>query len=119
MTDNQFIQASQSGDVTIIHLAAMVNERALVIEFTEQLLSYVDEQKPTKLQLNFENVRFFSSEAINALIRANKRIKERNGRMNLCGLNADLRHMFKICGLDGTILEIHDLCSDATASLTD
>jgi anti-anti-sigma factor len=117
MTSEQLIRVTQNGDVTVIKPADMVNERELVVDFAEQLLACLDERRPSRLLLNFESVRLFSSEAINAVLRAHKRIQERNGRMHLCGVSSDLRQVFRITGLDGTLFEIYDSCSEATEAL--
>ena len=117
MTDEQFLNASTDAGVTVLDLAEMVNERELVIEFSKQLVQFVDDVQPAKLLLNFANVRFFSSEAINGVLQANLHIKSQGGRMVLCGMSKDLRRLFKLLALDRTVLEIHESKEEATAAL--
>ena len=119
MSDEQLIQITQHGDLTVVHPATVVNERFLILEFTDQLLKFVEEEKPAKLQVNFEYVKYFSSEAFNALIRAQKRITANGGKMNLCGLNKDLRMLFKACALDGPVFKIYDTGREATEALSE
>ena len=117
MTEKKFIQITRHGDVSVAHLAAAINERDQILSFADELLQFIADEKPIKLQINFEHVKFFSSEGFNTLIRAQRRVREHNGQMNLCGLSRDLRKLFKVCNLDGTVFQIFDSCRDASEAL--
>jgi anti-anti-sigma factor len=117
MSEEQMIQVTQHGELTVVHPGTEVNERSLIVQFSDQLLKFVQEAKPAKLQVNFEYVKFFSTEAILALIRTQRAVSESGAQMNLCGLNPDIRKLFKLYNLDGTVFKIFDSCKDAAAAL--
>jgi len=117
MSELQVMQVTQHGDLTVVHPATKVTERAHIVQFSDQLLAYVKESKPMKLQVNFEYVKFFSSEAILALIRTQRVIAESGAHMNLCGLDKNIRKLFKLYNLDGTVFAIFDSCRDAAEAL--
>ena len=119
MSEERLFQITKHGDVTVLHPAVTVDERIRIIEFADHLTKFVEENKPDKLQINFEYVKIFVSEGISALIRAQRRVNQYGGKMNLCGMTEDLRKIFKICRLDGTVFDIYDSCRDATAALED
>ena len=119
MSDRKFIQITQHDDVTVIHPSSTINERDKILVFADELTQFIDDEKPAKIQVNFEYVKFFGTEALGALIRAQRRVHEYGGRMNLCGMTKELRRIFKVCALDGPVFHIYDSCRDATAALED
>ncbi|MEM0924979.1 MAG: STAS domain-containing protein [Planctomycetota bacterium] len=106
-------------DIHTIHLSPAIRERDRVADFREQLLAFLEDQKPRKVQVNFASAGFFSSEAISALVEGQKRLKETGGRMVLSGMSSDLRNVFEICRLNAKVFEIYDLYTEATAALMD
>lgn len=102
-------------DLNVIHLARSIGER--IKEFTDELIAYFEVYRPSKVQINFEHVDFFGSETISALLRAQRRVNEYGGKMNLCGLSSEQRRVFRICRLDGVVFEIHDESQDSVAAL--
>ena len=119
MSDEKLVQVTRHGDITVVHPGTTVNERNLILEFTDQLIQFIEQEQPQKLQVNFEYVKYFSSEAFNALIRAQRRVKANTGKMNLCCVSKDLRKLFKACALDGSVFRIFDTARDATADLNE
>ena len=119
MSDDTLLQVTQHDDVTVIHPASSINDRSMIIEFQDQLTTYVEQNRPKKLQVNFEYVKFFGSEGLSALIRAQRRVNDYDGQMNLCGMTDELRKVFQICKLDGTVFQIYDSCRDASAAFED
>src|SRR6056297_385555 len=117
MGENTLFQITQHDALTVLYPDASINDRAMVNEFADQLISFVDETKPAKLQINFQYARFFGSEAVTALIRAQRRLESNGGKMNLCGMSKELRSIFRICRLDGPVFHIYDSCRDAAAAL--
>lgn len=118
-TAEKLFQVTLHDDITVIHISKEVRDKARIMEFGDDLVAYCEEHRPLKVQMNFEYVVFFGSEAISALIRAQRRIREFGGRMNLCGMTKDQRGVFRMCQLDGHVFEIHDLCRESMAALRD
>ena len=52
------------------------------------------------LLINFDNVSFFSSAAINKLIVLEKQIRAKGGKLRLCNLRPEVRDLFSYTSLD-------------------
>jgi len=89
--------------------------RNLINDLSDDLVQFVQEEKPQAIVLSLKRVSRYSSEAIGGLIRMERRVRASGGRVKLC-MNADLRELFKVTHLDGTLFEIYDSESDAVAS---
>ena len=75
MAEYKYIEASQDGDVSIIVVVDPdIQQRLIIHELGDELIDFVDKQKPNKLLISFERVTFCSSEVIGGLIRARRRV---------------------------------------------
>lgn len=84
----------------------------------KELLSLVDDEQSDKLLINFENVSFFSSSAINKLIVMEQRVRARGGKIRLSNLRPEVRDLFSYTNLD-SMFDIKDGQSEAIDSLQD
>jgi len=105
-------------------------ESVSVVRFTDQkvmdpgrievmgieLLEMVDGADADQMLINFENVRFFSSAAINKLIVVDRRIKARGGRLCLTNLRPEVQDLFSYTSLD-QVFKIHENQADGIAAL--
>ena len=69
----------------------------------DELLSLVEgerAQDEANVLINFENVRFFSSGAINKLIVLEKRVRARGGQIRLSNMRPEVRDLFSYTNLD-------------------
>ena len=69
-TAEKLFQVTLHDDITVIHISKEVRDKERIMEFGDDLVAYIEEHRPSKVQMNFEYVLFFGSEAISALIRA-------------------------------------------------
>jgi anti-sigma B factor antagonist len=111
-------------------IATEVLENATVVKFVDQrvmdparieslgreLLSLVDATRATGIVLNFDGVSFFSSAAINKLIRLESEIKKNGLQLRLSNLRPEVRDLFSYTNLD-SLFEIRDNQFDAIESL--
>jgi len=82
----------------------------------KELLTFIKEDQDTSnVLINFENVNFFSSAAINKLIVFEKRIRARGGQIRLSNLRPEVRDLFSYTNLD-SMFEIKDEQADAIES---
>lgn len=65
-----------------------------------ELLTLVDDESGQALEIDFDNVRFFSSAAINKLIVLEKRVRSRGGKLKLSNLRPEVRDLFTYTKLD-------------------
>jgi anti-sigma B factor antagonist len=66
----------------------------------KELLSLGSEHEHPQLVLDFSQVRFLSSAAINKLIVMEKRLRARGGRLRLCSMKPAVRDLFGFTHLD-------------------
>lgn len=84
----------------------------------KELLSLVEGDEPESVVINFENVSFFSSGAINKLIVLEKRIRARGGQIRLSNLRPEVKDLFSYTNLD-SVFDIKERQSEAIESLTE
>jgi anti-anti-sigma factor len=80
-----------------------------------ELLALVEDDQPDNVLINFENVKFFSSAAINKLIVLEKRIRARGGEIRLSNLRPEVRDLFSYTNLD-SMFKIDEAQSDSLGS---
>ncbi|MCP4476538.1 MAG: STAS domain-containing protein [Planctomycetaceae bacterium] len=111
-------------------IATEVLENATIVKFVDQrvmnparieslgreLLSLVDETSATGIVLNFEGVSFFSSAAINKLIKLESESKKNGLQLRLSNLRPEVRDLFSYTNLD-SLFQIKDNQIDAIESL--
>lgn len=66
-----------------------------------------------KVLINFENVGFFSSGAINKLIVLEKRVRACGGQIRLSNMQPEVRDLFKYTNLDS----MFDICSEQAEAI--
>jgi len=104
----QYIDFSEQPPITIGNVVQTeVLDGSNVLEFGQQALAYVSEHSTKQLLIGFENVRYMSSAALTELLRINQAIRENEGTVRLCGMNADIQNIFKITNLE-KLFVIHE-----------
>lgn len=115
MAKQSSLQLTQSEDVSVVHLARNVVDRLFIRDLFDELADYVEQEKPRKLLINFDQVTHFSSEAIGGLIRVARRIRALGGEIKLCDMSPDIRGIFQLTNLDGTVFSVYDSAREALA----
>ena len=108
MTDLQCIKIDSINDVSVVKLKdEKVMAPAQVETLGAELLSLVGtnpnedgSNTGTNVLINFENVRFFSSGAINKLIVLEKRVRAGGGQIRLSNMQPEVRDLFSYTNLD-------------------
>ena len=94
------------GDVTIVTFTdKKILDEQPIQEIGEQLFSLVEEVGRKKLLLNFVHVEHLSSAALGKLVTLNRKIKDLEGKLVLCGINSSIIEVFEITRLN-KIIEI-------------
>lgn len=88
-------------------------DRLVIYEFQEELINFVLAEHPQNLIVDFGRVQQISSETVNALIHARECILANEGTLFLCDLRPEIREVFQLLNLDGTLFQIHDSLSAA------
>lgn len=82
-------------------------------ELGAQLFSLVEKENKKKLLLNFQNVEFLSSAALNKLIILDKKMKGTSGKLKLCTLRPEILEVFVITRLN----QLFEIADDEQAAL--
>jgi len=80
---------------------------ARIEQMGNELMLLADNHESNQLVINFENVRFFSSAAINKLIVLEKRTRARGQKLRLNNLRPEVRDLFNYTKLD-SVFNIED-----------
>ncbi len=84
----------------------------------QELLSLGIDEENARVVLDFSDVRFFSSAAINKLIVMEKRLRARGGKVGLCQMNNTVRDLFGFTQLD-IIFRIHESEQEAIDAMNE
>ena len=108
MSEHQSLDVSQVGDVTVVRFVdCRMLDGTNVEDVRGDLFGLVEKESPKKLLLNFVDVEFLSSDALNLLILLGKKLKSNGGSLRLCSLCPPIREIFTITKLD-QLLEIKE-----------
>jgi len=117
MSNFECIELESVDDISVVRFKdEKVIDPSRIETMGQELLSLVDstegtpdekrlengDEKPdqSNVLVNFENVRFFSSGAINKLIVLEKRVRARGGKICLSNLRPEVRDLFSYTNLD-------------------
>ena len=113
---NQRLEVSESGDVTVVRFVdKKILDAANIQELGTELFALVEEDKREKILLNFTNVEFLSSAALNKLIILDKKVKAARGRLKLSNLRPEIYEVFVITRLT-QLFDIHEEEADAVSA---
>lgn len=112
------VDVKKIADVTIATCKDMkLNDDLIIQEWGDQLLGLLDDRTCRKLLINFERVLFMSSSALRALITLNKKTKEVQATLVLCGIDDNIMEAFRITRLDN-VFQIKKNEDDGIRSFT-
>ena len=110
------LDVSQSGDVTIAKfLDKKILDQLIIQDLGNELFALVEEEKKEKLLLDFSEVEFLSSAALNKLIVLDRKMKASGGKLKFANLRAETHEVFMITRLN-QLFDIQDTDADALAS---
>jgi anti-sigma B factor antagonist len=90
-----------AGEVSMVRfLDRKIIDAANIQELGDELFGLVEKEQRSNLLLNFINVEFLSSAALNKLIILDKKVKAHSGQMRLCNLRPEIYEVFAITRLN-------------------
>jgi anti-sigma B factor antagonist len=102
--------------VTVISFVdRKILDAANIQELGDELFNLVDRDGVKSLLLDFGNVEFLSSAALNKLIILDKKVKTNTGQVRLCNLKPEIQEVFVITRLN-QLFEIKDSVEDALSA---
>ena len=101
------------GDVTVVRFVdRRILDASNIDELGGELFDLVEQDNRKKLLLNFSDVEFLSSAALNKLIILDKKMKAGGGALKLTDLRQEIHEVFVITRLN-QLFDIHDQEADA------
>jgi anti-anti-sigma factor len=85
---------------------ARLLDGAAIEQCYRDILEVLDKTEESNVLIHFGRVTFMSSAALGMLIRVNKKCKEYQIALKLCGIAPEIRQVFKITGLE-KVFDIH------------
>jgi len=114
MDDKAQLNISTVGDVVVVSFAgASVGMLSGIDEMADQLRGYIEQQHPNKIVVDFEGVKFFSSQVLGLLVEIWRKLTGSGGKVLICRINPQLYRVFKITNLD----RIFEFYPDRTAAI--
>lgn len=118
MSHFECIELNSVEEVAVVKFTdEKVMDPARIEQLGKELMQVTDSDKNERVLINFANVKFFSSAAINKLIVLEKRMRARGGQVMLSNLRPEVRDLFNLTNLDD-LFRIEDEQSDAIKSLS-
>jgi anti-sigma B factor antagonist len=116
MTDLNIATVRIEKDVTIVsfNVASLTSGGGLE-EVSQKISELVKNQKPCSIVIDFQGVKFFSSQALGILLDARKKVASYHGNIAISGINPQLYRVFKITNLD----KIFKFYPDASSAIAD
>ncbi len=116
MSEFECIKLKQFDGVSVVKFTdEKVVDPARIEKMGNEFLSLADNDTCQNLLINFENVRFLSSAAINKLIVLEKRMRAGGRELRLSNLRPEVRDLFSLTNLD-RLFKIADQQADAIDS---
>ena len=107
--------SGSAGEVTMVRfLDRKIIDAANIQELGDELFALIEKEQRKNLLLNFANVEFLSSAALNKLIILDKKSKANAGKMKLCNLKPEIYEVFAITRLN-QLFDIKNTESEALA----
>ena len=116
MSEHRHIKISEVGDVTVVRFNDQkIINAGNIAELGDELFALVEKDNRRSLVLNFSDVEFLSSGALNKLIVLDKKMKAAGGKLRLSNLKPEIIEVFQITRLN-QVFAIHDTQDGALAS---
>ncbi len=89
-----------AGEVALVRfLDRKIIDAQSIQELGEELFALVEKEQKKNVVLNFANVDFLSSAALNKLLLLDKKVKTAKGKLALCSLKPEIKEVFVITKL--------------------
>lgn len=100
-TTGRRIETEEIGDVTVVRFVdrRILDEQNIQV-IGDQLFALVDNERRTKILLDFGTVEYLSSAALGRLLNLNKKIEKVHGQLRLCRIKPEILDVFQITRLD-------------------
>lgn len=100
-TTGRGIETEEVGDVTVVRFVdRRILDELSIQQIGDQLYSLVDDERRTKILLDFGTVEYLSSAVLGRLLNLKKKMDKVKGQLCLCRIKPDLLFIFVQTKLD-------------------
>ena len=93
------IISRQDGATVVFNTAALSGSEEIAAA-SGLIFDYIEKNNPKLLVVDFEKVKFFSSQVLGMLVNIHNRLERQNGRLLIASINPQLYRVFRITNLD-------------------
>jgi len=112
MTEDRRLRIREHGDVLILGFRDEHLTADLAASLGEEFNAAAAQERFRKVLVNFSGVSFICSDVLGKLVTLNKRVRQKGGRLKLCGICPYIREILAVTRLD-TIMDIAENERDA------
>ena len=101
MEDKDIVKITTSDEVTVVSFNEISIGTGVDVEaFSNQIIRLIESEKPAKMVVDFERVKFFSSQTLGLLLHIRNKLRAYGGDVVISGINPQLHRVFRITNID-------------------
>ncbi len=101
VSDKWGVEITGEGKVAVVsYKAATVSNVEEILAISKQISEFIEKKHPSRMIVDFENVKFFSSMVLGLLLDMRAKLKVHDGEVVVSAINPQLYRVFKITNLD-------------------
>ena len=101
MEDKDIVKITTRDEVTVVSFNEISIGTGVDVEaFSNQIIRLIESEKPAKMVVDFERVKFFSSQTLGLLLHIRNKLRAYGGDVVISGINPQLHRVFRITNID-------------------
>ena len=101
MDEQVGVEITVEGPVAVVAFkATSISDTEGIAAAAKQITEFIDENHPSGIVFDFEQVKFFSSRVLGVLLNVRAKLETYNGEVVISAINPQLHRVFKITNLD-------------------
>lgn len=120
MSSKTGVEITGGGNLAVVaYKAASITNVEEILAISKEINEFIEENHPSRIIVDFENVKFFSSMVLGLLLDMRAKLKMHDGEVVVSAINPQLYRVFKITNLDKVFRFFPDKKSAVEAMSTD
>jgi len=101
MEDKDIVKITAQDDITVVSFNEVsIGASKGVDTVSSRIVRLIENEKPVKMIVDFERVKFFSSQTLGLLLHIRKKLRAYGGKVVISGINPQLHRVFRITNID-------------------
>ncbi|MHC4912757.1 MAG: STAS domain-containing protein [Planctomycetota bacterium] len=114
------VEITGGGNLAVVaYKAASISNVEEILAISKEINEFIEENHPSRIIVDFEKVKFFSSMVLGLLLDMRAKLKMHDGEVVVSAINPELYRVFKITNLDKVFRFFPDKKSAVEAMGTD